>query len=234
MMEQLIQAAVSHGITVTPEMAGQFERYCDFLLEYNEKVNLTAITERPQVEEKHFLDSLLTLAAYPAPEAAKLIDVGTGAGFPGVPMKIVRPDLRLTLLDSLNKRVAFLQSLSALLGQENACLHARAEQAALDSAYRERYDIAVSRAVAPLATLCEYCLGFVKPGGVFLALKGPDAAGEAAEAKRALGLMGGKLEEVKSFSLPEAGERSILIIRKISQTPSGLPRKAVKIAKTPL
>lgn len=157
---------------------GAFAAYGDFLLEYNEKVNLTAITDPAQIAVKHFADSVIPLSLIGLPQGCSLIDVGTGAGFPGVPLKIMRPDLSLTLLDSLQKRLTFLEQLSGRLGQENAFVHARAEAAGAMPALRGRFDVAASRAVARLSVLCEYCLPLVKVGGFMLALKGPDCRGE--------------------------------------------------------
>lgn len=167
-------AAAAEGFELTARQLEQFDQYAQFLVEYNEKVNLTAITDPEGIEVKHFLDSLMLLKAVELPEGASVIDVGTGAGFPSVPAKIVRDDLRLTLLDGLNKRIVFLGELSRRLGQENTALHARAEEAARGE-LREQFDLATARAVADLRVLAEYCLPFVKVGGVFAALKGPTA-----------------------------------------------------------
>ena len=157
-------AAAAEGFELTARQLEQFDQYAQFLVEYNEKVNLTAITDPEGIEVKHFLDSLMLLKAVELPEGASVIDVGTGAGFPSVPAKIVRDDLRLTLLDGLNKRIVFLGELSRRLGQENTALHARAEEAARGE-LREQFDLATARAVADLRVLAEYCLPFVKVGG---------------------------------------------------------------------
>lgn len=231
---KLEKHACEYGITVTPEICACFELYAETLIRWNERINLTAITEPEEIALKHFLDSLLPLKAVEFPQNASLIDVGTGAGFPGIPLKLLRPDLRLTLLDSLNKRTIFLTEISAALKQHNAIIHGRAERVGRDPGFRESFDIAAARAVAALPALCEYCLPFIKTGGIFLALKGPGIAREAAEAKNAISLLGGEIADIKSFILPPDNERNIVIIKKISHTPSKYPRISVKIPKKPL
>ena len=212
----------------------KFERYAALLLAANEQINLTAITDKQGIAWKHFYDSIKVLEYAGVPQGTALIDIGTGAGFPGVPMKTVRPDLRLTLLDSLRKRTAFLAALSEALGQENRIVHARAEDYGRDGSAREQFGAATSRAVAPLRILCEYCLPFVRPGGVFLALKGGDVAEELAEARRALTELGGECTGVESYALPNFDRRSLVVIKKISQTPAKYPRIPAKITKVPL
>jgi 16S rRNA (guanine(527)-N(7))-methyltransferase RsmG len=239
-VEQLRNYAARYGITLDDSMLAAFGKYQDFMLEYNQKVNLTAITAPEEILVKHFLDSLLVLDAYDIPHGARIIDVGTGAGFPGVPLKIARPDIDLTLLDSLNKRVTFLKDLFAGLvgdaapGVPTDCIHDRAEQAAHKPLYRERFDVAASRAVAALPALCEYSLAFVRPGGVFIALKGGNVEKEAERAQSAIRLMGGEILEIKQYALPDGSARSIVCIKKISQTPPKYPRIAQKITKSPL
>ena len=228
------ELATPYGIELTAEAVEHFDIYSRLLLEWNSRVNLTAITEPSQVLEKHFLDSILLLALHEIPHGAAVIDVGTGAGFPGVPLKIVRPDLRLTLLDSLGKRISFLGELSRELGQDNEIVHARAEDAAHDPALREAFCMATSRAVAALPILCELCLPFVRPGGVFIALKGPQADAEIAAAGSAAEVLGGSAIEKISYTLPESGERTLCISRKVSHTPPKYPRKPKHIARTPL
>lgn len=222
------------GIELDGEMLGRFSTYADFLVEYNERVNLTAITDPDGIAAKHFLDSLLLLRAVEIPQGARFIDIGSGAGFPGVPVKIVRGDISLTLLDSLQKRVLFLQALSGRLTLDFDALHQRAEEGARGPALREQFDVAASRAVAALPALCEYCLPFVKPGGVFAALKSRGAPEEAEMARHAISELGGRLEGIKNYHLPDSSERSILIVKKISHTPSKYPRVSAKIAKNPL
>ena len=226
-------AAAAEGFELTARQLEQFDQYAQFLVEYNEKVNLTAITDPEGIEVKHFLDSLMLLKAVELPEGASVIDVGTGAGFPSVPAKIVRDDLRLTLLDGLNKRIVFLGELSRRLGQENTALHARAEEAARGE-LREQFDLATARAVADLRVLAEYCLPFVKVGGCFAALKGGDIEEELDEAKYAVRQLGGKVESVEKFDLPGGLSRSIVVIRKVKPTPAKFPRPSGKIKKNPL
>lgn len=223
-----------YGFSLEDGMLAGFDTYAETLLDWNQRMNLTAITEPKEVVIKHFLDSLLLLKSFEPAQGAKMIDVGTGAGFPSVPVKIVRPDLQLTLLDSLNKRVTFLQALSQALGQKNEAIHFRAEEAGKKKEYREQYDIATARAVADLAVLAEYCLPFVKVGGVFVALKGYDCEEEVAGAQKAVQLLGGEIEKVDRYILPEENKRSVIVVRKRSQTPAKYPRPSAKIAKSAL
>lgn len=230
----LNQHATAYGFTLSPQMRADFDTYAATLLEWNEKINLTAITQPEEIAVKHFLDSILLLKAVDMPERATLVDVGTGAGFPAIPLKIVRPDLRVTLLDSLNKRVSFLAEVSRLLGQDNTAIHGRAEELGRDARLRERFDFATARGVAALPALCEYCLPFVKVGGIFAALKGPDVHAEIGGAKSALKLLGGEIAEIKEFDLPQGNKRAIVCIKKISQMSPKYPRASVKITKKPL
>ncbi|HHW45642.1 MAG TPA: 16S rRNA (guanine(527)-N(7))-methyltransferase RsmG [Clostridiales bacterium] len=220
------------------ELDGQAKQrlclYSRLLIEWNQKINLTAITEPAEIAEKHFLDSLMLLKFINIPQNARLIDVGTGAGFPGMVLKIARPDIKLTLVDSLNKRVTFLKELSAHLGLETEIIHARAEELGSGPLYRDSFDIATARAVAQLNVLCEYCLPFVKPGGSFLALKGPDPQEEVDGARNAIKILSGGLSAIHSYVLPASGGRTIVDIKKISQTPPKYPRVSAKILKKPL
>ena len=225
-------AAAAEGFELTARQLEQFDQYAQFLVEYNEKVNLTAITDPEGIEVKHFLDSLMLLKAVELPEGASVIDVGTGAGFPSVPAKIVRDDLRLTLLDGLNKRIVFLGELSRRLGQENIALHARAEEAARGE-LREQFDLATARAVADLRVLAEYCLPFVKVGGLFLAMKGESAADEVQEAQNALRQLGAQVERLYEYPVADAIHR-VVVIRKTRPTPARYPRPFAKIKKAPL
>ena len=225
---------VPFGLDMSDALLDQLDVYAEFLVEYNQKVNLTGITDPAGIAVKHFLDSLLLLAAADIPAGASLIDVGTGAGFPGVPVHLMRDDLHLTLLDSLNKRIGFLQELCQRLNVNASLLHARAEDAGRDPSLREQFDFATARAVASLPVLCEYCLPFVRVGGIFAALKSRNAAEETALAGHALALLGGRAETERSFILPDSSERCILLIRKISHTPPKFPRPAAKMAKSPL
>lgn len=231
---ELIAKAKQIGVKVTPAQAEQFQRYLELLLEWNEKINLTAITDPAEVVEKHFVDSLTLLSHCKIKQGAKVIDVGTGAGFPGIPLKILRPDLQLTLLDSLNKRLNFLGEVCSALGIEAERVHRRAEEAGLDHKMRESYDVVTARAVAPLNVLCEYCLPLVKMKGYFLAMKGPGAKEELEQAENALGILGGTDVELFSLSLPEAGERNIVSVQKKTFTPKGYPRHGGTITKHPL
>jgi len=234
-MSLLRGLAEEYGIILDGIMLEQFDIYRRILLEWNENMNLTAITGPLEITVKHFLDSLTLLKAYDIPPSAALIDIGTGAGFPGIPLKIARPDIKLTLLDSREKRLVFLRELSGALGQDdNSFYHARAEDAAHLPELRERFDVAAARAVAALPVLCEYCLPFVGVGGVFIAMKGPDCAGEIKAAQSTMALLGGALETVREETLTDAGERVIILLRKTSQTPTKYPRISAKISKTPL
>lgn len=232
--EKLISGAKQLGIKMTMSQAEQFQSYLELLLEWNEKINLTAITDPDEVLEKHFLDSLTLLSHCEIKQGARLIDVGTGAGFPGIPLKIMRPDLELALLDGLNKRLVFLGEVCSALGLEAERVHKRAEEAGLDPKMRESFDIVTARAVAPLNVLAEYCLPLVKMKGYFLAMKGPGAKEEVNQAEKALDILGGTEVKLLSLSLPTAGERNIAAIRKKAFTPKGYPRHGGTITKHPL
>lgn len=220
------------GIALTGLMLDALDQYAEILVEYNQKVNLTAITDPEGIENKHFADSLL-LANLPE-TAGKLVDVGTGAGFPGVVAKIFKPELQLTLMEPTGKRVEFLKYVCAQLGLSGVeFAKERAEEAAR-KVWREQFDVATARGVAALPMLSEYCLPLVKVGGVFLAMKGPGAAEELAESGAALKKLGGKGSGVAEFHLPGGDVRNIIRIKKISQTPPVYPRNGGKIAKSPL
>lgn len=224
----------ARGITITDTLYAQLDTYAAQLVDWNGRINLTAITDAHGITVRHFLDSLLPLTMVELPQGASLIDVGTGAGFPSIPMKLYRPDLQLTLLDSLNKRVLFLAELCENLRLSVDCMHARAEEAGRNPKLRERFDVATARAVANLAALTEYCLPFVKVGGMFLALKGPSCADEIAAAENAVTRLGGKVESTLEYELADGEMRTLVLVRKISQTPTEYPRAATKIAKNPL
>lgn len=201
----------------------KFETYYNKLISYNQYVNLTAITEREEVYVKHFLDSCLAIP-YIAPNS-KVVDVGTGAGFPGVPIKIAREDVGLYLVDSLNKRIKFLDELSRELNINYNTFHSRAEEFATNVKYREQFDVCVSRAVSKLNTLLEYCLPLVKVGGLFIAYKAINADEEIEQAQKALKILGGEIIEIKTIKLPNNfGERNLIIIKKIKNTPKKYPR----------
>lgn len=221
-------------VSVSDRQFEKFDKYAEMLVSYNEKVNLTALTSPEDIAEKHFIDSILPFLHFSPKEGASVIDVGTGAGFPSCPLKIVREDIALTLVDSLNKRVNFLNMLSQNLSLDAKCIHARAEELGKDLDYREKFDIATARAVANLPMLCEYCLPFVKVGGYFAALKGSRGADEAKEAYTAIKTLGGKLQEVYEYSLPSGDNRTLIIIKKISQTPPKYPRNKGMMTKKPL
>lgn len=227
-----------NGMKISEEVYGRLDRYADMLCVTNEKMNLTAITDPEGISVKHMYDSIYPFELFKPAEGASLIDVGTGAGFPSVPLKIYRPDIRLTLLDSLNKRVRFLQEISDELGLGAECIHGRAEETGRfiksGNPLRESFDIATARAVANLRELCEYCLPFVKVGGYFAALKGRDARDELENAERAIGILGGELSEVFEYSLPNGDERALIIVRKIKPTPNKYPRNSGQMKKKEL
>ena len=215
--------------------AAQFEKYGNLLLEWNEKMNLTAITQPKEVVYKHFLDCLLFFKRVEVPVNATVIDVGTGAGFPGIVLKIARPDIKLTLLDSLNKRITFLNEVIDKLDLKDVtAVHMRAEEGAKKQQLREMFDIATARAVAPLNVLSEYCLPYVKVGGMFVSLKGPQATEETQKALKAVSLLGGEKPQLFEEEIEQIGNRSIITIKKISQSPTKYPRNSAKIAKQPL
>ena len=223
------------GIELSENQIEKFRIYMDFLLEYNKHTNLTAIKEPEDIMIKHFLDSMILSKFVKIGSESKIIDVGTGAGFPGVPLKILDESVNLTLVDSLNKRINFLKELSDKLDLKINIFHARAEELAQKSEFREKFDVAVSRAVAPLNILSEYCLGYVKCGGNFAAMKGPNSEEEIKNSENSIKTMGGKIKKCEYLELPrEKGSRSIVIIEKIKSTPSKYPRLNSQISKNPL
>ncbi|MCL5781531.1 MAG: 16S rRNA (guanine(527)-N(7))-methyltransferase RsmG [Firmicutes bacterium] len=232
----LMKASEEMGFSLTNQQLQLFQRYYELILEGNQKFNLTAITEPADVAVKHFVDSLTCLSALAVPEGARVLDVGTGAGFPGVPLKIYRPDLNIMLMDSSKKRITFLNETIASLGLTGMqAVHHRAEDFGQRGEFREGFDFVVSRAVARLAVLAEYCLPCVKVGGYFVSQKGPEIDEEVQEAGKAFKTLGGKLEEVKKFKLPLIQDgRSLVIVKKIQPTPETYPRKAGTPAKKPI
>lgn len=227
------KSAAYAKISLNAAQLDAFQKYGDLLLEWNEKINLTAIIEPSQVVIKHFIDSLLLLEYIPKQEV-KLIDVGTGAGFPGIPCKILRSDIELTLLDSLNKRINFLKEVSSSLNISCDAVHGRAEELGLKVQYREKFDVTTARAVAHLRELAEYCLPLVKVSGHFIALKGFDIEDEIVEATHAITELGGQVEKVVKYELEDNSKRAMVIVKKISQTPSKFPRMYGKMKKQPL
>ena len=222
------------NVELSEKQLEQFRIYYEMLVEKNKVMNLTGITEWEEVLEKHFLDSISLIRVYNPRQNISVIDMGTGAGFPGVPLKIAFPELRVTLADSLNKRVLFLQEvIDTLELKDIEAIHGRAEDLARDKRYREQYDLSVSRAVANLSTLTEYCLPFVKIGGQFVSYKSGEVDAEVAESKSAVFLLGGKVKEVVKFELGESG-RSFIVIDKVNGTPKTYPRKAGTPSKKPL
>ena len=230
----LLSTLSEFDITLDETAIDRLCRYNDLLIEWNDKINLTALTAPEDVALKHFADSLMILRYTEIEKDARIIDVGTGAGFPGLVMKIARPDIRLTLLDSLQKRLGFLNEVCAELGLEDVeLIHSRAEDSSRTE-LRDSFDIAVSRAVASLNTLCEYDMPYVKIGGRFVAMKGKEAAEELICADNAIRVLGGRLVAKHDFVLSSAGERSIIEIEKIAPTPDGYPRKSKQIKNKPL
>ena len=226
------------NITLTDEQIEQFLQYYEMLVEKNKVMNLTGITEYEEVIQKHFLDSLSLIRVIPDIASQKLtvIDLGTGAGFPGIPLKIAFPELDITLMDSLNKRILFLQEVIDALGLKKvSAVHGRAEEMASNATHRQQYDLCVSRAVSNLAVLTEYCLPFVKKGGLFVAYKSADSDAEIQEGKKAISILGGKLTSVDKFQLPDSDlRRALVCIKKVKDTPKKYPRKAGTPAKLPL
>ena len=234
MRETLIAATKNFKILLSEEQLSQLERYHALLVEWNEKMNLTAITDDEGVAVKHFADSLTLFNYYDIPQNARVIDVGTGAGFPGLVLKIARPDIELTLLDSLQKRLTFLDVVLQELNLGAKLIHSRAEEGGQNLNLRESYDLAVSRAVAQLNVLSEYCLPYVRLSGRFIAFKG-SAEGELQSAKNAIGILGGKVKSVQNFDLPmNGGARTLIEIDKVRPTPDKYPRPNGKIKSKPL
>lgn len=220
---------------LTEDMLSKFSSYEKLLVEWNEKMNLTAITEHNEVVIKHFADSLFGLKFIK--DLSSVIDVGTGAGFPGLPLKIARPDIKLTLLDSLNKRLNFLTEVKNQLGLTDVtCVHSRAEDGGKSSSpLRESFDVATSRAVANLSVLCEYCLPYLKRGGIFLAYKGSDIDEELLNAQNAIETLGGEVTGVYQYNIPDTDiNHSVVVITKVRNTPEKYPRLQGKIQKKPL
>ncbi len=231
---KMIELARMINDELTEDQVENFFKYMNLLLEWNEKINLTAITDVDDIILKHFIDSMTVLKYIEKDKS--IIDVGTGAGFPGIPIAIMREDVKITLLDSLNKRINFLNEVCSELKINNIeTIHGRAEEAGQNKQYREKYDIAVSRAVANMTTLSEYLIPFVKVGGICICMKGSEIDHELEQAKFAIKELGGKIEKVEKFNLPDSDiERNIVIIKKIKPTPNRYPRKAGMPSKIPI
>lgn len=230
----LINNLSNINIDINDKQIDMFEKYMDLLLDWNNKINLTAITEPNEIAIKHFYDSLTLSCYYDFSQPINMIDIGTGAGFPSIPLLIMFPHLNIIMLDSLNKRLVFLKEVLQSLGLKAKLVHARAEDKAKLPEYREQFDLVTARAVANMNRLSEYCLPYTKIGGSFAAMKGNHGQEELVEAEKAISILGGKVENIKTFNLPDESERSILIIKKVSSTPSKYPRNSGKINKIPL
>lgn len=234
--EQFIQALQEKGILLSEKQAAQFKKYFELLVEWNEKMNLTAITDAPSVYVKHFYDSISAAFYVDMTDEKKLCDVGAGAGFPSIPLKICFPQLHVTIVDSLNKRIGFLQHLASELQLENVqFIHARAEEFGQNPLYREQFDIVTARAVARLSVLSELCVPLVKKGGIFVSMKGAAAEEELQDAQKALHTLGATLIDQYAFLLPiENSERSVFVFEKTKQTPKKYPRKPGMPNKSPI
>lgn len=230
MTAKIIEMFWSANITITEQQAEQFRILFEFMVEYNKNVNLTSITEFEDVVMKHFIDSVLPFTMINIPECASFIDVGTGAGFPSLPLLIVRPDFKATLCDSLGKRCTYLELALKKIGANAEVIHARGEE--LGRKRREKYDLATARAVATLPVLTELCLPFVKVDGEFIALKSVNEDVGAAE--KSIKLLGGKLDKSFDYKLPNGDDRRLVLVKKISQTPTKYPRSYANITKKPL
>lgn len=236
-MKNILDEKVSQlSVTLSEKQKEQFIKFYEILIEWNKVMNLTAITEYEEVVEKHFVDSLSLVKVMDISTVESIIDIGTGAGFPGIPLKIAFPQLKITLLDSLNKRVRFLNTVIEELRLDNIeAIHGRAEDYAKQKDYREKYDVCVSRAVANLATLSEYCIPYVRPEGLFIPYKSGEIEEELNNSARAVSILGGNIEKTIKFQLPGTDiGRSFVKIKKIKDTPKKYPRKAGMPAKEPL
>lgn len=230
----LERTLAAHGVTLEDSAYARLDLYAERLLATNRQFNLTAVTDPRDVTIKHFADSLVLLGKTEIPQGASLLDVGTGAGFPGLALKLARPDLSVTVLDGTRKKLGFIASVLSEAGLSAETLHMRAEEAGKLPKYREKFDFVTARAVADMALLLEYCLPFVRVGGLFLAMKSAAAEEEIQNAAGAVRLLGGKIEQDLLFDLVENMPRRLVFVRKISQTPAKYPRASAKIAKSPL
>lgn len=230
----LLNEAKKIGVDLGDYGADRFDTYAERLVKWNAHVNLTAITEPEDIVIKHFIDSLYIMKYVAFKPNERLADVGTGAGFPGLPLLIANPTLDVTFVDSSGKRIGFLRDVLSNTGLSGRRIHERAEIVGRNAQFREKYDYATARAVAPLSALCEYCLPLVKVGGLFVSLKGSNGMEELSSARNAIETLGGEVVKSEEYSLPNGDGRSIIIVRKISQTPSKYPRKSKKIDTKPL
>lgn len=234
-IEEIIPVCKAFGVEINEDIVAKLNLYGNLLLEWNEKINLTAITAPKDVLYKHFFDCILILKHIEIEKNAKIIDVGTGAGFPGMVLKIVRPDLKVTLLDSLNKRLVFLNDVIDKLGLlDIETVHLRAEEAGKSKFHREKYDFSFARAVAALPTLCEYCIPFVKVGGKFVSMKGASAKEESEVSINAAKTLGASKPNIICETLTGNEQRAFVVFKKISQTSTKFPRKPQDISKQPL
>ena len=232
--DKMQKLAGHYGVSLSRNQMIQLDTYAELLVEWNKKMNLTAITDSDGIMVRHFEDSMAPLKFIDIGSGSKVIDVGTGAGFPGMVLKIVRPDLDMTLLDSLNKRLLFLNDVSEKIKAEVTIVHLRAEEGGKMPAYRERYDFAFARAVSNLRELAEYCLPYVKTGGSFVSMKGPAISEELNAARPGIGTLGGKVKSVTEYKISDKSERTVILIEKIKNTPLQYPRPSAKIQKKPL
>lgn len=235
-LDQFISDLNTLNITLNDQQLSQFVNYFDLLVDWNSRMNLTSITEFDQVLKKHFVDSISLLSYEIISSSSKIIDVGTGAGFPGIPLKILLPDTEIVLMDSLNKRITFLNEVISNLNLKNICaIHSRAEDLSRNNNHREAYDYCVSRAVANLSTLSEYCLPFVKLGGKFISYKSGDYDKELSDSKNAINILGGNILKVESFNLPDTDiSRAFVFIEKVNKTTLKYPRKGALPKNKPL
>lgn len=235
-MKELQTALEQLNIPYTEETLEKYRLYMEGIIEWNEKVNLTSITDKDEFIKLHFIDSIMSVPTEEFQNAKKIIDVGTGGGFPGIPLALAAPDKEFVLMDSLNKRIKIINQLCEDIGITNVtAVHARAEELAKNKAHRQKYDLCVSRAVANLSTLSEYCLPFIKQGGWFLSYKGPDTDKELTDAKKAIKILGGQIDREELASLESSGlEHKIIFIKKVKDTPAKYPRKAGTPSKDPL
>ena len=235
-MKELQIALEQLKIPYTEDTIEKYRLYMEGIIEWNEKVNLTSITDKDEFIKLHFVDSIMSVPCEEFQNAKRIIDVGTGGGFPGIPLALAAPDKEFVLMDSLNKRIKIINQLCEEIGITNVtAVHARAEELAKNKAHRQKYDLCVSRAVANLSTLSEYCLPFIKRGGWFLSYKGPDTDKELADAKKAIKILGGQIDREELASLESSGlEHKIIFIKKVKDTPAKYPRKAGTPSKDPL